>query len=189
MRGFGGGGNTQFSGAETLTGKCEAFSNGKRKRSSGSGHPMMRSVGRVRALLACPDAGRRARRDEGDRIFLRKISVVRAGGFLVLEPNFHLGRGKVRWERVLFFFGLTAALAILSSCGSAAQHDRGADDHGFMRPRPDVTVLGTSQCTATVLERKQHSCELVRQRNRQLARSIRPAGCTRHPRRCRQTTS
>jgi len=111
----------------------------------------VRSIERVRALLACPDAARRGRRNEGDRIFFRfrKISVMRAGGFLVLEPNFHLGRGKVRWERLLFFFGLIAALASLSSCGAASTTI--APTITVSCDPTDVTVLGTSQCTATVL--------------------------------------
>ncbi len=74
---------------------------------------------------------------------------MRAGGFLVLEPNFHLGRGKVRWERLLFFFGLIAALAILSSCGAASTTV--APTITVSCNPTDVTVLGTSQCTATVL--------------------------------------
>ena len=81
-------------------------------------------------------------------IFLRKISVVRAGGFLVFEPNFHLGRGKVRWASVLFLFGLTAALAFLSACGSTTT-TVGPTITVSCTPA-DVTVLGTSQCTATV---------------------------------------
>jgi hypothetical protein len=66
----------------------------------------------------------------------------------VLEPNFHLGRDKVRWERLLSFFGLTAVLAILSSCGSSSTT---APTITVSCTPTDVTVLGTSQCTATVL--------------------------------------
>jgi hypothetical protein len=80
--------------------------------------------------------------------FLRKISVMRAGGFLVLEPNFHLWRGRVRWGGVLCFFGLTVALAMLSSCGSSTP---AATPTITVSCDPtDVVVLGTSQCTATV---------------------------------------
>ncbi len=67
----------------------------------------------------------------------------------MLEPNFHLGRDKVRWERLLFFFGLTAALAILSSCGSSTTTS--APTITVSCVPTDVTVLGTSQCTATVI--------------------------------------
>jgi len=87
-------------------------------------------------------------------IFFRKISVVRAGGFLVLEPNFHLGRAKVRWERLLLFFGLTAALAILSSCGSSSTTVPPSITASCISNQGtggDVTVLSTAQCTATVL--------------------------------------
>jgi hypothetical protein len=66
----------------------------------------------------------------------------------VFEPNFHLGRGKVRWDRVLFFFGLTAALAFLGSCGSTST---AVTPTITVSCTPtDVTVLSTSQCTATV---------------------------------------
>jgi hypothetical protein len=66
----------------------------------------------------------------------------------VSEPNFHLGREKVRWERFVFFFGLTAALAILSSCGSSTTTT--APTITATCTPTDVTVLGTAQCTATV---------------------------------------
>ena len=72
----------------------------------------------------------------------------RAGGFLLLESNFHLGREKVRWERLLFIFGLATALAILSSCGSSTTTT--APTITATCTPTDVTVLGTSQCTATV---------------------------------------
>ena len=66
----------------------------------------------------------------------------------MFEPNFHLGRGKVRWERVLFFFGMTAALAFLSSCGSSSTAV--TPTITVSCDPTDVTVLSTSQCTATV---------------------------------------
>jgi hypothetical protein len=66
----------------------------------------------------------------------------------VLESNFHLGREKVRWERLLFLFGLAAVLAILSSCGSSTTTT--APTITASCTPTDVTVLGTSQCTATV---------------------------------------
>jgi hypothetical protein len=75
---------------------------------------------------------------------------VRAGGFLVLEPNFHLGRDKVRWERLLFFFALIAVPAILSSCGSSASTSTTTPTISISCVPSSVTVLGTSQCTATV---------------------------------------
>lgn len=68
----------------------------------------------------------------------------------MLEPNFHLGRGKVRWERVLFFFGLTAALAILSSCGKSSSTTVTPTITVSCTPS-SVILLGTSQCTANVL--------------------------------------
>lgn len=73
---------------------------------------------------------------------------MRAGGFLVLERNFRLWRGKVRWERVLFCFGLTAAVVILSSCGSSSTTTPSIT---VSCTPTDVVVLGTSQCTATVI--------------------------------------
>jgi hypothetical protein len=80
---------------------------------------------------------------------------VRAGGFLVLESNFHLGRGRVRWERVFFFVTLIAVPAILSSCGSTASTAVTPSITASCVPTQgtgaDVTVLGTAQCTATVL--------------------------------------
>jgi hypothetical protein len=73
----------------------------------------------------------------------------------VFEPIFNLGREKLRWERPLFLlFGLTAALAVLSSCGSAATAvtpSITASCTPTQGTGADVTVLGTAQCTATVL--------------------------------------
>jgi hypothetical protein len=110
---------------------------------------------RVRALLACCEAGSGARRSNRDRIFFRKISVVRAGGFLVFEPNFHLWREKLRWGGPLFFFGLIAALGGLSSCGSSPTTV--APTISASCVPTDVTVLGTSQCTATILNNPTNS--------------------------------
>jgi len=66
-------------------------------------------------------------------IFLKKISVVWAGGFLVFEPNFHLGRARVRWAGLLSIFGLAAALvvaALVLAAGLASGlYDIGADAH------------------------------------------------------------
>lgn len=72
------------------------------------------------------------------------------GGILVFEPNFHLGREKVRWERLLLFFALLAVPAILISCGSNAATTTTPTITVTCTPT-DVTVLGTSQCTASVL--------------------------------------
>ena len=66
----------------------------------------------------------------------------------MFEPNFHLGRGKLRWERVLFFFGVAAALAFVSSCGSSSTAV--TPTITVSCDPTDVTVLSTSQCTATV---------------------------------------
>ncbi len=54
------------------------------------------------------------------------------------------------WGRVYFFFGLTAALLVLSSCGSSTSTTTTPTITISCTPA-DVTVLGTSQCTATVL--------------------------------------
>ena len=67
----------------------------------------------------------------------------------MFEPTFHLGRGKVRWKSLLFFFGLTATLAIVSSCGSSTT--TAAPTITMSCTPADVQLLGTSQCTATVL--------------------------------------
>jgi hypothetical protein len=104
--------------------------------------------GRVRHFLAANGTIHR------DRAFLRKFSVERAGGFLVVEPKFHIRRGKVRWERFLIVFGLAAALAILSSCGSASTAVTPSITASCISTQgsgSDVTVLGTAQCTASVL--------------------------------------
>jgi hypothetical protein len=72
----------------------------------------------------------------------------------VFEPNFQRGRDKVRWERLLFCFGLTTALAILSSCGSSSttvSPSITATCVSTQGSGSNVTVLGTAQCTATVL--------------------------------------
>jgi hypothetical protein len=82
-------------------------------------------------------------------MFLMKISAKRAGGFLVLESNFHLGCGKVRWERLLLCFGLLAAVGILSSCGSSTTAT--TPTITVSCTPTDVTLLGTSQCTASVI--------------------------------------
>lgn len=76
------------------------------------------------------------------------------GGIRVLEPNLHGSRPKVRWERVLFFCGLAAALAILSSCGSSSTAVSASITASCISTQgsgSDVTVNGTAQCTATVL--------------------------------------
>jgi hypothetical protein len=69
---------------------------------------------------------------------------------LVIEPNFHLGRDKVRWDRLLFFFALIAVPAILISCGSKPSTTTTPTITISCVP-VSVTVLGTSQCTATVV--------------------------------------
>lgn len=73
----------------------------------------------------------------------------------MLEENFHLGCHQVRWGRVLFYFGLFSALAILSSCGAKPATTTGPTITASCTPSQgtgaDVTVLGTAQCLATVL--------------------------------------
>ncbi len=67
----------------------------------------------------------------------------------MLEPNFHLGRGKVRWERIFFFLALIALPAILSSCGSSASTAVAPTITAACTPS-NVTVLSTSQCIGNV---------------------------------------
>ena len=69
----------------------------------------------------------------------------------MLEPNFHLERDKLRWQRLLFFFALIAVPAILSSCGSSASTTTTTPTITISCVPSSVTVLSTSQCTATVL--------------------------------------
>src|SRR5271169_2857237 len=100
-------------------------------------------LGRVRHFITAIGSIHR------DRAFLREFSGERAGGFLVLESKFLVGHGKVRWERLLFFFGLAAALAILSSCGSASTAVAPSITASCISTEgsgSDVTVLGTAQC-------------------------------------------
>jgi hypothetical protein len=72
----------------------------------------------------------------------------------VLEPNFQLERDKVRWD-CLLFFALIAVPAILSSCGSSPSTVATPTITASCVPTQgtgsDVTVLGTAQCTATVV--------------------------------------
>ena len=73
----------------------------------------------------------------------------------MLESNFHLGRGRVRWGSLACFFALIAVPAILSSCGSSASTAVTPSITASCVPTQgtgaNVTVLGTAQCTATVL--------------------------------------
>jgi hypothetical protein len=70
----------------------------------------------------------------------------------VLEPNFDLRRERARWGSLLFIFALIAAAATLSSCGSSASSSTTTTPSITISCNPtSVTVLGTSQCTATVL--------------------------------------
>jgi len=73
---------------------------------------------------------------------------VRAGGFLVSELKLHLERIQSRCGYVLFSFGLAAALAFLSSCGSTTTAVSPTITVSCVPS--DVTVLTTSQCTANV---------------------------------------
>jgi hypothetical protein len=87
-------------------------------------------------------------------VFLGIFSGARAGGYLVPEANFRLRRDKVRWDRFVFLFGLASALAFLSSCGSsstAVTPSITASCVATQGTGADVTVLGTAQCTASVL--------------------------------------
>jgi hypothetical protein len=69
----------------------------------------------------------------------------------VLEPNFRWESAKVRWERFVWFVALIAAPAILSSCGSSSSTTATTPTITVSCVPASVTVLGTSQCTATVL--------------------------------------
>jgi hypothetical protein len=69
----------------------------------------------------------------------------------VLEPNFRWESAKVRWERFVWFVALMAAPAILSSCGSDSSTTATTPTITVSCVPASVTVLGTSQCTATVL--------------------------------------
>ncbi len=72
-----------------------------------------------------------------------------AGGFLVLESNFVVGRNIVRWKGLLLLIGAVAAMAILSSCGTSATTTTPTITVSCVPT--DITVLGTAQCTASVL--------------------------------------
>ena len=69
----------------------------------------------------------------------------------MLEPNFRLESAKVRWERFVWFVALMAAPAILNSCGSGSSTTATTPTITVSCVPASVTVLGTSQCTATVL--------------------------------------
>ena len=68
----------------------------------------------------------------------------------MLDSNFHLGRGSVRWNRIFFLIALIAVPAILSSCGSTPTATVTPTITVSCVPT-SVTVLGTAQCTANVL--------------------------------------
>ena len=68
----------------------------------------------------------------------------------MLDSSFNLGRGRVRWERIFFFISLIAVPAILSSCGSTPTATVTPTITVSCIPT-SVTVLGTAQCTANVL--------------------------------------
>jgi hypothetical protein len=76
--------------------------------------------------------------------------VVRAGGFLVSELKLHLETVKSHWKQAFFVFGLAAALAFVTSCGSTPSPAATPTITVSCTPT-DVTVLTTAQCTATVL--------------------------------------
>lgn len=67
----------------------------------------------------------------------------------MFEQKFHLGRELVRWKGLLLLVGAAAAMAILSSCGAASTAV--TPTITVSCDPTDVTVLGTSQCTATVV--------------------------------------
>ena len=66
------------------------------------------------------------------------------------EPNNHLGRFNLCWERLLFLCALIAVPAIVSSCGSNTSTTTAPTITASCSPT-QVTVLGTSTCTALVI--------------------------------------
>jgi hypothetical protein len=76
------------------------------------------------------------------------------GRLLVGGAKNLLGRERVRYGRLLILFGLAAALAMLSSCGSsstAVAPTITASCVPTVGTGADVTVNGTAQCTASVV--------------------------------------
>ena len=69
----------------------------------------------------------------------------------MFESNFRWGREKVYWQRFLFSFALITVPAILSSCGAKTTSTTTTPTITVSCNPVDVTVLSTSQCTATVL--------------------------------------
>jgi len=73
-----------------------------------------------------------------------------AGGFLVFERKLGRERVKSHGKQAILFFGLAAALFLVTSCGSKTSSTTTPTITVSCVPT-DVTVLTTSQCTATVL--------------------------------------
>ena len=69
----------------------------------------------------------------------------------MFESNFRWGRETVCWQRFLFSLALIAVPAILNSCGSKTTSTTTTPTITVSCNPVDVTVLSTSQCTATVL--------------------------------------
>jgi hypothetical protein len=81
-------------------------------------------------------------------------SIAWAGGVLVQGAKTHLGRKQVHWERLLIVLGLAAALGVLSSCGSSSTTVAPTITASCVPTTgtgADVTVNGTAQCTASVI--------------------------------------
>lgn len=85
---------------------------------------------------------------------LRALRIAWTGDLLVGGAKIHLGRERVRWERFLILFGLAVALASLSACGSSSTTVAPTISASCVPTTgtgADVTVNGTAQCTATVI--------------------------------------
>jgi hypothetical protein len=68
----------------------------------------------------------------------------------VSELKLHLETVKSHWKHAFFVFGLAAALALVTSCGSSTSTTATPTITVSCTPT-DVIVLNTAQCTATVL--------------------------------------
>lgn len=66
------------------------------------------------------------------------------------ELKLHLETVKSHWKHAIFVFGLAAALALVTSCGSSTSTTAAPTITASCTPT-DVIVLNTAQCTATVL--------------------------------------
>jgi hypothetical protein len=81
-----------------------------------------------------------------------KFASVKPGGFLVRQPNGSICLQKARWQRLVVVLALLPALLVLNSCGGGGSTSTTATPSITVScDKPSVTVNGTSQCTATIL--------------------------------------